>query len=78
MATGLYTPLPQPINNYSDLNFMVETDDPAYVGTYYISIVATVPIKYMDPPYSEEVFLILHINNDCQIDEVTALDTIED
>ena len=28
MATGLYTPLPTPIDNYADLNFMVETDDP--------------------------------------------------
>jgi len=78
MATGLYTPLPTPIDNYADLNFMVETDDPSYVGTYYISVVGSVTSKFMDPVYTEEVFLILHINNDCQIDEVTALDTIPD
>ena len=78
MATGAYSPLPPVIDNYSDLNFVVETDDPSYVGTYHISIIGSVPSLYMAPVYEEEIFLILHINNDCQNDEVTALDTIPD
>ena len=43
MATGIYSPLPPFIENFSDLNFKVETDDPANVGTYYISVLASVP-----------------------------------
>ena len=78
MTTGTYSPLPPVIDNYGDLNFKVETDDPSYVGTYYISIIGSVPSLYMDPVYEEEYFLIVHINNDCQIDEVTATSTIED
>ena len=78
MTTGIYSPLPAFIDNYSDLNFLVETDDPVNVGTYHISILASVPAQFMDPVYEEEIFLILHVNNDCQIDEVTALDTIPD
>ena len=75
-STGVYSPLPPVIDNYGDLNFMVETSDPSYVGTYHISIIGSVPSLYMSPVYEEETIFILHINNDCQLDEIKALDTI--
>ena len=76
--TGVYTPLPPFIDNYSDLNFKVETDDPVYVGDYHISIMGSVPSLYMDPVYSEEIEIIVHVDNDCQIDAVIPTDIILD
>jgi len=36
------------------------------------------PLDKMDPTYAEELEINLIVNNDCQIDDVTALDVIDD
>ena len=77
LATGTYTPLPAWLSNTGNLDFSVYTDDPANVGDYSISIIGSVPGMYMDPAYSEELILILHVENKCLIDEVTPLSTID-
>ena len=75
-ATGVYSPLPAWITNTGDLNFEVYTDDPANVGDHIVSVTGCVPGLYMDPVYCEELEINLEVNNDCQLDEVTALSTI--
>ena len=61
-----------------NFNFSVQTDDPDNVGNYIISIIGGAPLDRMDPTYAEELEINLVVNNDCQIDDVTALDVIAD
>jgi len=53
--------LPDWIVNTGGLTFSVQTNDPVNVAVYKISIRGSVPKKYMNPTYSEEVFIILHV-----------------
>ena len=57
----------------------METDEPANVGTYHISIIGSVPSTFMDPPtYQEELVVVLTVANECTTDEVVPLATITD
>lgn len=61
LLTGLYSPLSSFIDNPNDLDFSVFTDDPSSQATYHISIVASVPVMYQSPVYSEELVIELDI-----------------
>ena len=78
LDTGVYTPLPSWLANVANLDFSVYSDDPSTVAVYHISIIGSVPSPFMDPTYEEELLIRLTVNNDCQTDKVTPLDTIPD
>ena len=79
MNTGAYEPLPAWIVvNTSSLAFSVQTNEPAKVGIYQISIFGSVPITYMNPTLSEELIIILNVRNECELDEVTPSSSIGD
>ena len=76
--TGSYSPLPSFIKYKGGFDFIVETNDPANVGNYLIAITGSVPTQFMDPVYTEDLEFNLEVNNDCQLDIVTATSTIDD
>ena len=53
--------LPDWIVNTGGLTFSVQTNDPVNVAVYKILIIGSVPKMYMNPTYSEEIFIILHV-----------------
>ena len=60
------------------MDFTVYTEDPLTQGTYFISIIASVPSVYQYPVYSEELIITLNVKNQCKIDQVIPLDSIAD
>ena len=75
-VTSNYSPLPAWLQNTNDLDFSVQTDDPLNEAQYMISIVGSVPTSIMNPTYTEELIIILNVNNFCRIDTVIPLSTI--
>ena len=63
-----YTPLPVWLEVVGFLSFSVFSNDAKTLGLYELSIIGSVPTKYMSPPYSEELQIELKINLGCEND----------
>lgn len=72
-ATNSYSPLPSWLTNTGDLDFSVQSFDPLIEGDYQISIIGSVPGKFMSPAYSEELIINLRAELNCEPDDVSAL-----